>query len=67
MIGEKIYVPRLHGKTIFEWTELLGPCTMKDIQNYAKFLETQLELPFDEDRMDIIGTNGNTGDHYGKV
>jgi len=42
-----IYTPRLHGKTIYEWTQL-GLFTMKDIKAYAEMLENQLELEFDE-------------------
>jgi hypothetical protein len=64
MTGKSIPIPKLHGKTIYEWTELLGPCTMKDIKAYAKLLEKQLELDFDEERIDRIGQNGNTGEHY---
>ena len=59
-----IYTPRLHGKTIYEWTRILGPCTMKEIQEYAA---RQMELDFDEERIDIIGQNGGDGEHYGKV
>lgn len=67
MSASEVPIPRLHGKTIYEWTELLGPCTMKDIKAYAKLLEDQLELDFDEERIDIIGQNGGDGEHYGKV
>lgn len=56
--------PRLHGKTIYEWTKILGPCTMKEIQEYVS---KQMELDFDEERIDTIGQNGNTGEHYGEI
>jgi len=58
-----IYTPRLHGRTIYEWTQL-GLFTMKDIKAYAEKEKDQLELPFDEDRIDVIGSNGNEGLHY---
>lgn len=52
----KIPIPRLHGKTIYEWTAL-GLYTMKEIKAYAEEEER-------EKRIDIIGSNGNDGLHY---
>ena len=54
---------KLHGKTIYEWSAL-GLFTMKDIMEYAEKEIGQLNLYFDEDRVDIIGSNGNEGLHY---
>ena len=53
------YIPRLYGKTIYEWNKL-GLFTMKDIQAYAENEEK-------EKRMDVIGANGNDGLHYEEV
>ena len=61
MSVSKVPIPRLHGKTIYEWTKILGPCTMKEIKEYVA---RQMELDFDEERIDRIGQNGNTGEHY---
>ena len=52
----KIPIPKIHGKTIYEWTTL-GLYTMKEIKAYAEEEEK-------EERMDIIGSNGNDGLHY---
>ena len=51
-----VMIPMLHGKTIYEWTKL-GCFTMADIKAYAEEEER-------EKRMDVIGSNGNDGDHY---
>lgn len=61
MNDNDIYTPRLYGKTIYEWNRILGPCTIKDIK---EFISKQIEINFDEERIDIVGSNGNEGLHY---
>ena len=45
---------------------LLQARTLKQEQVYAKLFELDEYTPkhWDEDRMDIIGRNGNNGEHY---
>ena len=52
--------PYVHGKPLSEWKRL-GIYSFKEMQ---EFIEKQMELPFDEERIDIVGSNGNTGEHY---
>jgi hypothetical protein len=52
--------PYVHGKPLSEWKRL-GIHSLKEMQ---EFIERQRELPFDEERIDIVGSNGNTGEHY---
>lgn len=52
--------PCVHGKPLSEWKRL-GIFSIKEMQ---EFLARQGELPFDEERIDIVGSNGNTGEHY---
>lgn len=49
-----IYIPRLYGKDWKEWGAL-GLHSIKEIENYLA-----------EQRIDRIGQNGNTGEHYGE-
>lgn len=47
-----IYIPRLYGKDWKEWSSM-GLYSIKEIEEYLA-----------ERRIDIIGSNGNTGEHY---
>ena len=56
-------------KTMNAWiglAEILEARTLKQEEIFAKLLELDEYAPkhWDEDRMDIIGQNGNNGEHY---
>ncbi len=44
-----IYIPRLYGRPWYEWAEELNLHSIKEIDKYL------------EERMNIIGQNGNVG------
>ncbi len=44
-----VYIPRLYGRPWYEWAEELGLHSIKEIDKYL------------EERMNIIGQNGNVG------
>ncbi len=44
-----IYIPRLYGRPWTEWSKELGLNSVKEIEDYL------------ENRMNIIGSNGNVG------
>ena len=56
-------------KTMNAWiglAQILEARTLKQEEIFAKLLELDEYRPqnWDEDRMDIIGQNGNNGEHY---
>jgi hypothetical protein len=51
-----IRIPQRHGRTVEEW-QALGVYGIKEQDAYYKREQ-------EEKRMDIIGSNGNTGEHY---
>lgn len=48
-----VYIPRLYGRPWYEWAEELNLYSIREIEKYL------------EERMNIIGQNGNVG--YGGV
>lgn len=48
-----IYIPRLYGRPWNEWYQLFGFKNKEEIKAYVE-----------EQRIDIIGSNGNDGLHY---
>ena len=48
-----IYIPRLYGRPWNEWYRLFGLKNVEEIKAYVE-----------EQRIDIIGGNGNDGLHY---
>jgi hypothetical protein len=48
-----IYIPRLYGRPYIEWYQLFGLKNKEEIKAYVE-----------EQRIDIIGQNGNEGLHY---
>lgn len=57
------------GRTEDETNEFggLGPNEFPDDEVDTSLKTIEVDGDWDDDRMDIIGQNGNNGEHYGKV
>ena len=62
--GDVIKTKISNGKKFKEGFEGIDWSVKLEVTKPTPDKPVQLELDFDEDRIDIIGQNGPTGDHY---